>query len=141
MYDPENKALRRRVERRYITQLLTGCGTSWCRNEYCKTGRTHLEKAPEDNKMDTRKAIEMARPFVDTFAHRQNPLHFCVDQQSQERRVLARMLVAAADDDAHDDGYALEWCVLALEKEGGDLERARAWLKDWAPRKGEERGR
>lgn len=28
-FDPEHKALRRRVERRYMTQLLTGCGKQW----------------------------------------------------------------------------------------------------------------
>ncbi|KAL8945806.1 MAG: hypothetical protein Q9222_007705, partial [Ikaeria aurantiellina] len=41
-YDPEGKQLRRRVERRYLSQLMTGCGKEWCRNEYCKSGRAHL---------------------------------------------------------------------------------------------------
>ncbi|KAL9023438.1 MAG: hypothetical protein Q9196_007199, partial [Gyalolechia fulgens] len=31
-YDPEGKQLRRRVERRYLSQFLTGCGKEWCRN-------------------------------------------------------------------------------------------------------------
>jgi hypothetical protein len=38
MYDPDGRALRRRVERRYLTQLLSGCGKAWCRNAFCKTG-------------------------------------------------------------------------------------------------------
>ncbi|KAI4137040.1 MAG: hypothetical protein L6R39_007502, partial [Caloplaca ligustica] len=33
-YDPEGKQLRRRMERRYLSQFLTGCGKVWCRNEY-----------------------------------------------------------------------------------------------------------
>ena len=85
----------------------------------------------------------MARPFVERLNHptdRTSPLHFCVDQQSQDRRALAEIL-ADNDNNNKDDGYALEWCVLALEKEGGDLDRARTWLKDWAPTKMEERGR
>ncbi|KAL8870794.1 MAG: hypothetical protein Q9174_003238, partial [Haloplaca sp. 1 TL-2023] len=41
-YDPEGKALKRRVERRYLSQLITGCGKEWCRNEYCKSGRAHM---------------------------------------------------------------------------------------------------
>jgi hypothetical protein len=29
------------------------------------------------------------------------------------------------------------WCVAAMEAEGGDLDRARAWLKGWAPQRTE----
>ncbi|KAI4265250.1 MAG: hypothetical protein L6R38_009556, partial [Xanthoria sp. 2 TBL-2021] len=45
-YDPEGKALTRRVERRYLTQLMTGCGKSWCRNNHCKTGRINKGQEP-----------------------------------------------------------------------------------------------
>ncbi|KZZ98206.1 Ubiquitin fusion degradation protein UFD1 [Ascosphaera apis ARSEF 7405] len=47
VYDPEGKALRRRVERKYLTQMLKGCAQAWCRNMYCRTGRTNnkLENA------------------------------------------------------------------------------------------------
>ncbi|KAL8645327.1 MAG: hypothetical protein Q9226_007354, partial [Calogaya cf. arnoldii] len=49
-YDPEGKALKRRVERRYLTQLMTGCGKPWCRNGQCKTGR--LNQGQEEVKRD-----------------------------------------------------------------------------------------
>jgi len=31
----------------------------------------------------------------------------------------------------------MEWCVAALEAEGGDLDKARSWLKSWAPQRNE----
>jgi translation elongation factor EF-Ts len=34
-------------------------------------------------------------------------------------------------------GYELEWCVAALEAENGDLDKARAWLKNFAPQRSE----
>ena len=36
--------------------------------------------------------------------------------------------------------YELEWCVAALSVEEGDLDRARGWLKGFAPTR-EETGR
>ncbi|KAL8799807.1 MAG: hypothetical protein Q9200_007437, partial [Gallowayella weberi] len=41
-YDPERKQLRRRVERRYLSQMMTGCGKGWCRNVFCKSGRANM---------------------------------------------------------------------------------------------------
>ncbi|KAK2930301.1 Ubiquitin-protein ligase E3A, N-terminal zinc-binding domain superfamily [Fusarium oxysporum f. sp. vasinfectum] len=48
MHDPEGKALKRRIERRYLGQLMTGCGKSHCANPWCKTGRANagLEAKP-----------------------------------------------------------------------------------------------
>ena len=34
-------------------------------------------------------------------------------------------------------GYELAWCVAALEIEAGNLDRARAWLQGFAPRRNE----
>lgn len=124
MYDPEGKALRRRVERRYLGQLLTGCGRAWCRNEFCKSGRKNRGIEPQS--VTTKDALPMIKPFLDSLSAGTTPLHLCVDEGSQRRRGLAEMLAA-------EGGYGLEWCVAALEASAGDLDRAHSWLKDWAP--------
>lgn len=46
MYDPDGKALRRRVERRYLSQLMTGCRQGWCRNVFCKTAHGRTSSSP-----------------------------------------------------------------------------------------------
>lgn len=147
MYDPDGKALKRRVERKYLTQLLTGCGQSWCRNEYCKVGRSNLELAKPGGNITSKEALSMVKPALDKLKDGNTSLHFCTDKASQTRRALAEMLSAEGADDAGKEGrndakipgggYQLEWCVAALEKEAGDVDRARAWLKDWAPTRAE----
>lgn len=136
MYDPENKALRRRIERKYLQQILTGCGKPWCRNKFCKTGRKSLEL---NTNITTKDALPMIKPFLDALAKGADaaPLHFCVDEASQKRRILAAMLAAEDGVVATTGGYTVEWCVGALEAEGGDLDGARQWLKNWAPTKRE----
>ncbi|PSN71862.1 hypothetical protein BS50DRAFT_544060 [Corynespora cassiicola Philippines] len=136
MHDPEGKALRRRIERRYLSQLLTGCGKPWCRNPYCRSGRKNAGEP--DKSVPTKDAIPMVKPFLQGMdgAGYDTPLHFCVDEASQKRRVLAEMLAAEVGVEGK-GGFALEWCVAALEAEGGDLEKARGWLKGWAPQRGE----
>lgn len=138
MYDPEGKALRRRIERRYLQQLATGCGKQWCRNEYCKTGRKHLGF---EGTVSTKEALPMIKPMLEALTQGRTgvPLHFCVDEKSQRSRALAEMQAAEDGGPAGKGGYALEWCVGALEAEGGDLDAARAWLKNWAPARAEER--
>ncbi|KAF7195420.1 Ubiquitin fusion degradation protein 1 [Pseudocercospora fuligena] len=135
MYDPENKALRRRIERRYLQQLLTGCGKSWCKNEFCKTGRKNLDL---NTNITTKDALPMVKPFLDV-SQAATPLHFCVDEKSQRQRNLAEMIAAEEAGPAGKGGFAFEWCLGALEAEGGDLDGARQWLKNWAPARGEER--
>lgn len=135
MYDPEGKALKRRVERRYLQQLLTGCGKAWCKNEFCKTGRKNLDM---NTSISTKDALPMIKPFLDTAAT-DKPFHFCVDEQSQKRRNLAEMLAAEDGGPAGRGGYAFEWCVGALEAENGDLDGARQWLKNWAPARAEQK--
>lgn len=136
LHDPEGKALRRRVERRYLSQLLTGCGKTWCRNEYCRTGRKNLGQ--EDKSISTKDGIPMVKPFLEGMDGKGyvTPLHFCVDERSQNSRTLAEM-VAAEKGIEGKGGYGLEWCVAAMEAEGGDLDKARNWLKGWAPQRSE----
>ncbi len=55
---------------------------------------------------------------------------FCVDEGSQSRRNLAGMISGEGE-------YELEWCVKAVQEEKGDLDRAREWLKNRAPKIGE----
>jgi hypothetical protein len=136
LHDPEGKALRRRIERRYLSQLLTGCGKAWCRNEFCRTGRRNLGEG--DKSVPTKDAIPLVKPFLDGMDGRGyvTPLHFCVDERSQKNRTLAEMMTAEKGIEGK-GGYGLEWCVAALEAESGDLERGRAWLKGWAPQRSE----
>jgi hypothetical protein len=136
LHDPEGKALRRRIERRYLSQLLTGCAKPWCRNPYCRAGRKNT--GGEDKSVPTREAIPLVKPFLEGMDGRgwTTPLHFCTDEASQKRRVLADMLAAEQGVEGK-GGFGQEWCVAALEAEGGDLDRARAWLKNWAPQRSE----
>jgi hypothetical protein len=134
LHDPEGKALRRRVERRYLTQLITGCGKPWCANQLCRTGKKN-QGLPEQGK-SIREAMPLVKPVVDTLAaaaaagvsHQAVPLNFCVDEASQRNKSIAEML-------AGEGVYALEWCVGALEATGGDLGASREWLANWAPKK------
>lgn len=147
MYDPDGKALKRRVERKYLTQLLTGCGQSWCKNGYCKIGRKNLELDKPGEPITSKEALSMVKPFLDRLKDESTPLQFCTDEASQTRRALAEMLSAEGADEAGKERqtvvkaaggvYQLEWCVAALEAEARDLDRARAWLKDWAPTRAE----
>ncbi|ORY14762.1 hypothetical protein BCR34DRAFT_211412 [Clohesyomyces aquaticus] len=136
LYDPEGKALRRRIERRYLSQLLTGCGKPWCKNEFCRTGKKNTGLG--DKAVATKDAIPLVKPFLDGMDGMgyTTPLHFCTDEASQRRRGFAELLSAEKGVDGK-GGYALEWCVAALEAEGGDLGRARDWLKGWAPARSE----
>jgi hypothetical protein len=130
MYDPESKALRRRIERRYLTQLVTGCGKKWCKNEFCKTGRQNLGI---EGTVTMKDALPMIKPHLEGLNNSALPLHFCTDEGSQRRKGLAELM--AAETGLKGEIYSLEWCTAALEAEAGDLDKARAWLKGWAPMK------
>ncbi|KKK17806.1 hypothetical protein ARAM_002078 [Aspergillus rambellii] len=146
-YDPEGKALRRRIERRYLSQLMTGCGKPWCQNEYCKTGKQNHSSSsssssasssseqnpnPSTNPaMSAAAILALIRPMLDAinFQHRQNrsntaPFYLCSDQVSQQRRVLAEMLAAVP---GSSKTYDLPWCVAAVEA-AGELDKARECL-------------
>lgn len=157
MYDPEGKALKRRLERKYLTQLLTGCGKSCCRNEFCKSGRKALGlEQPEGSPITSTEAMGMVKPLlperVRVGGGSNIPVYFCVDEASQQRRILAEMLAEEARGEGtaggmtkgkgragsgEGVGYKLEWCMAALEFESGDVDRGRAWLRNWAPTRAE----
>lgn len=148
LHDPEGKALQRRVERRYLQQLITGCGKAWCRNEFCKTGRLSqingvegASDAATGARMQTKDASPLIKPFVQQLKEGVTPLHFCVDEASQKRRNLAGMLAAEGQQFPGARVYGLSWCLGALEAEAGDLDKARDWLKNYAPTTDEEKGR
>lgn len=126
LYDPEGKALKRRIERRYLTQLMQGCGKKWCANEWCKTGRVNqkVEAKPSTAQL----ALPHIKPLIDSIRDKDTPMYFCVDEANQRRRKLAEMLAAEGD-------WELEWCIAACEAEGADLDMARGWLINWAPSK------
>ena len=126
VYDPEGKAMKRRVERRYLSQLISGCGKTWCKNEYCKTAKAKSGKGGPAISAQT--ALPMVKPLTDTISNKSAPMYFCVDEGSQKRRVLAEML-------AGEGIFDFEWCVAAFEAEGGNLEGARTWLQNWAPKR------
>ena len=146
MYDPDGKALKRRVERKYLTQLLTGCNQPWCRNAFCKSGRKHLGLMKDGQIISSKEALSMIKPTLNNLKDMTSPISFCTDETSQKRRSLAEMLAAESnvdvmgkgkEGDIGGSGYDTEWCVAALEAVGGDLDRGRTWLKDYAPTKAE----
>lgn len=150
MYDPDGKALKRRVERKYLTQLLTGCNQSWCRNAFCKTGRKNLGLLSEGQTIMSKEALAMIKPTMDGLMDVDVGVSFCTDEASQKRRTLAEMAAAEEGLDVKGkgkgkegeaigagSGYDVEWCIAALEAVGGDLDRGRGWLKDYAPTRAE----
>lgn len=126
VYDPEGKALKRRVERRYLAQLISGCGKPWCTNAYCKTARAKI--SPDKTAMTTQAALPLVKPLMDTLRDAAAAMHFCTDEGNQKKRKLAEMLAA-------ENGYEFEWCIAACEAENGKLDAARSWLANWAPKK------
>ena len=129
-YDPEGKALRRRVERRLLQQLMAGCGKPWCGNEVaCRTGKKN--NTDMDETITAKNALPMIKPIMDELARGETAeLRFCVDEASQKRRIIGGMIAGEGE-------YEVEWCVKALEEEHNDLGKARDWLKDRAPKIGE----
>lgn len=139
MYDPDGKALIRRIERRYLQQFVTGCGKHHCRNEFCKSGRNNL--GVEKPNLTMKEAMPVIKPTMEALkaGEQASPLHFCVDEASQQRRVTAEILAAEEEGgQAGKGGYGFPWCVGALEAENGGLEEARMWLRNYAPTKGDE---
>ncbi|KAF1812893.1 hypothetical protein P152DRAFT_473426 [Eremomyces bilateralis CBS 781.70] len=128
-YDPERKALSRRVERRYLTQLLAGCGKGFCTNEFCKTGRGNLGIPAIGGAKD---AVAAVGEFVKGVKKdgEGGPLHFCVDEASQGRKKVAE----EKGREVSVGGWRMEWWVKALETERGDVKGAASWLERFAPR-------
>lgn len=127
MYDPSGKAMKRRIERRYLSQMIQGCGKAWCSNPWCKTGKSNNGN-PEKTVIGAKEALPMIQPLLQSVGDQTSPTWFCVDEGSQKRRAVAEMLAAEGQ-------YEMEWCVAACEAEGGKLDGARRWLENWAPKK------
>lgn len=129
VYDPEGKAMKRRIERRYLGQLITGCGKTWCGNLYCKLGKVNAGAATKVEALSTKDALPMVKPLMVGIDDHREPMYFCVDEGSQKRRAVAGFLAA-------DGIYDLEWCVAATEgANSSNPDMARRWLADWAPKK------
>lgn len=130
MHDPDGLAMKRRIERRYLSQLIQGCGKSWCANTFCKIGRVNSGVGTQGEVTTTKEALPMVKPLMDKLTDIRSPMYFCVDEGSQRRRKLAEMMAGEGE-------YELEWCIAANEAENGNLDAAREWLRNWAPRKSE----
>lgn len=126
MHDPESKAMRRRIERRYASQLISGCGKKWCQNEYCKTAVKNTGRGV--SAATALEALPKIKPLMNTLPYHDEPMYFCVDEGSQKRRGFAELIAA-------EKVYDLEWCIAACEAETGNLDAARTWLQNWAPKK------
>lgn len=128
MHDPEGKAMKRRIERRYLSQLLAGCGKSWCGNEMCKSGKVNLGLAKAGESTSAKDALPLIQPLLQNLYDGSTAMYFCVDEASQTRRKLAEMMTS-------EGVYEFERCIAALEAESGDMDGARQWLQNWAPKK------
>ncbi|KAJ5770799.1 uncharacterized protein N7511_002850 [Penicillium nucicola] len=137
-HDPEGKALRRRIERKYLSQMMTGCGKAWCQNEYCKTAKEKKQDASSPPvTMAVADIMKATRPLVEALNTKPDvpntaPFYFCADETSQHRRTLAE-LIAAESAGLESKGYDLAWCIAGAEAASGDLEKTREWLSKWAP--------
>ncbi|OAQ73569.1 ubiquitin fusion degradation protein [Pochonia chlamydosporia 170] len=126
MHDPEGKALKRRIERKYLGQMMTGCGKAHCANEWCKTGRKNI--GLEAKGASASAASPLVKPLLAMIGTPDGHMYFCVDEVNQKRRKIAELLAA-------EKVWDLEWCVAAAEAEKGNVDRMRDWLQAWAPRK------
>ncbi|KAK6442509.1 hypothetical protein LTR95_001249 [Oleoguttula sp. CCFEE 5521] len=130
LFDPEGKAMRRRIERRLLAQLSTGCGKTYCSNTFCASGRKNSGILP--GSLGIKEAMPMIKPLLDGLGKgKDSALWFCVDEGSQRKRKLAEMLAA-------EGVYGFAWCAGAVEAENGELDGSRKWLSNWAPTKVEE---
>ena len=135
-YDPEGKALKRRVERRLLQQLTGGCGQAWCQNlEFCRTAKKNATGI--DSATSTKEALPLLKPVMENLNKgTSTDIPFCVDNGSQQRRTTAEALATTGD---QGDGYLLQWWIKALEQKHGDFGEASVWLESYAPKVGETR--
>ncbi|KAK3836905.1 MAG: ubiquitin fusion degradation protein UFD1-domain-containing protein [Linnemannia gamsii] len=122
--DPKNQKLVQRLARKYHSQLMTGCGNNWCRNQYCATSRGRQMDA-------TSAATEMMGILKEARvgAADGHKTWLCVDEGTTRRKVMAELLQEEVRGQ-----YTIEWCVKALEAERTDLEAAAQWLHLQAPK-------
>lgn len=136
-YDPTGSQLKRRVERKLLQQLLSGCGKSWCQNDMCKTGLENSGVKP-DGVMSTAKAFPIIRPITDKLLDTSVPLSLCVDETTKKRREMAEWM--SAESALHESGgYDLAFIIAAIEEAAGDRDGAWKWLEREGVRSSERR--
>lgn len=108
--DPDGSRLRSRIERRYVLQLSTGCGKSWCTNKYCRTASGE------------QKPFKEILPLVKDLMS-QEQFYFCVDQIMSKKSMFV-----------YEDGvYDRAWRSLAIYQCATETE-AEEWLQIHAPK-------
>ncbi|KAH3668616.1 hypothetical protein OGAPHI_002370 [Ogataea philodendri] len=111
--DPSGQKLRSRIERRYILQLNTGCGNTWCKNKECKSS-----------------GMAAFQNFVDILKHVKQQLmessqyYFCVDLATVKKTMLVDML-------ADEHQYDRAWICKSVQATD-NVQNARNWLADHA---------
>ncbi|CAG8662722.1 11922_t:CDS:2 [Acaulospora morrowiae] len=125
--DPNKKMLYTRVARKYHSQLTTGCGQKWCKNEYCATGNSTSQDP-------TTAALTLAPLLKQLQSSATAPMYLCVDETTTRKRLLANILYKSEDIEGIEE-YPDEFCVKAIEVEDEDIVRARNWLRENAPNK------
>ncbi|KAG0302111.1 hypothetical protein BGZ97_002490 [Linnemannia gamsii] len=122
--DPKNQKLVQRLARKYHSQLMSGCGNNWCRNQHCATSRGRQMDA-------TSAATEMMSILKEARvgAVDGHKTWLCVDEGTTRKKVMAELLLEEVRGQ-----YTIEWCVKALEAERTDLEAAAQWLQLQAPK-------
>ncbi|KAG0096111.1 hypothetical protein BGZ93_004985 [Podila epicladia] len=123
--DPKYQKLVQRLARKYHSQLMTGCGNSWCRNQYCATSRGQEMDATS---AATELMVILKEAKIGNTTET-GKVWLCVDEATTRKKVLAQVLFEDLQGQ-----YAIEWCVKALENERTDLEAAVQWLNQQAPR-------
>lgn len=111
--DPDGSRLRARMERKYVLQLSTGCGKSWCTNQYCRTG-TGIQRSFKDVLPIVKELLLM------------NAFYFCVDQ------IMAKKAMFVYEDGVYDRA----WRSMAITQCSNETE-AEEWLQTHAPKLGE----
>lgn len=127
-YDPEGKALRRRIERRLLQQLMGGCNKNWCQNgQWCRTGNKNA--TGEDRVYSAKDALPVIKPVMNLLSQNESPkvVSFCVDESQQQRNLATKMIGNESD-------YAFGWIAKAVEETKGDVIAADDWLKERAPK-------
>ena len=94
----------------------------------CKSGNVNLGLAKQEESTSAKDALPLIQPLLQNLYNSSTAMYFCVDEASQTRRKLAEMMTS-------EGGYEFEWCIAALEAESGELDGARQWLQNWAPKK------
>ncbi|KAJ3411058.1 hypothetical protein HDV05_002849 [Chytridiales sp. JEL 0842] len=126
-YDEGDKKLVEKMVGVYHSQLMRGCGLSFCKNQECKTG-----KGGEGVEMDSTGAAVRAVGLVKRSAVFQKDVRevmyaFCVKEEKVAKRRQA------AEELKH-LGFRVEWCVKALEVCADKTEDAVNWLLREAPK-------